>query len=100
MNKTVKYLYAVVSGVLLALPWYEWGTGWFLFIGFIPLLMLESNLAAEKKKPNFTVLKYGAITFLTWNFLATWWIKNASFAGMLAAVFVTSFLMLLAFFLF
>ncbi len=86
--------YAVFSACLLTLGWYEWGSGMFLLIGFIPLLLaIDSAGDSRLKILRGKVILFSAITFLTWNLLATWWIKNASFAGLIAAMVVTSFLM-------
>lgn len=72
--------------------WYEWGTGFSAFLAFVPLLMIIENLA-EQKKAGRKVFLLVSLTFLIWNFGNAWWIKNASFAGMLAAVFLTTFFM-------
>lgn len=99
-NKKQEYLLAILSGLILALPWYKHFSGVLLFIGFIPLLWVENHIASTYKKPKGRVFLLALVTALTWNITATWWIYNASFAGLLSAVIVSSLFMTIAFFLF
>jgi apolipoprotein N-acyltransferase len=95
MKKPHKIALSFLSGIILSLGWYESGSGLFLLVGFIPLLLLEDQIIydSNKKKKSSSVFLYASLAFLTWNLIATWWIKNASFAGMIAAVIVSSFFM-------
>ncbi len=101
-KKTAKTYLSILSGTILSLGWYEWGSGLFLLIAFVPLLMLEETIASDPslRKKNSTTFFYALLSFLVWNLLATWWIINASFAGMLAAVIVSSFFMSVPFWLY
>lgn len=79
--------------------WYKWGSGIVLFIAFVPLLIMEQDLLKKKGKA------YGrfwlpALAFLVFNILTTWWVKNASFAGLLVALAVNTFMMSMPFWLF
>lgn len=102
MKKSHKLLLCVLSGILLSFGWYEWGTGLSLFIAFIPLLFVEEFISLEQNpdKKRSSAFLYGSLTFLVWNAIDTWWIKNASFAGMLAAFVLTTFLMAVPFWLY
>jgi apolipoprotein N-acyltransferase len=99
MNLIQKLLYALISSLFLSIAWYEWGSGLFLLVAFIPLLLVEDAISNEnlKGKKNGSVFLYASLTFLFWNILTTWWIKNASFVGLVAAVLVTTLLMSVAF---
>ena len=98
MNRLHRFLYTVVSAILFSAAWYEWGTGLFLLLAFIPLLFLEDHLSLTTRKGVYrSVFLYASLTFLLWNILTTWWIKNASFVGLIAAVLVTTLLMSVAF---
>ena len=93
------YFPALLTGILLTPAWYSMGTGVILFVAFIPLLYLEDRVSLDEK-PGRKVFRYAFVAFFTWNLLTTWWIKNASFAGMSVAVLLNSFLMTLPFWLF
>jgi len=92
-------LLSVLSGILLTPAWYSFGSGLFLFVAFIPMLFMEKELMKIKKR-SFAYYWVPFAGFLVFNILSTWWIKNASFAGMLAAIIINSLLMSLAFWLF
>lgn len=94
MSKFQGILLSLASALLLSLGWYEWGSGLFLLIGFIPLLLVIDEISDKQLRvPQIQILLFASITFVMWNLLTTWWIKNASFPGMIAAVLVTSALM-------
>ncbi len=96
-----RILLSVSSGLLLSFGWYEWGTGLVLLVGLIPLLIIEENLTSGNvKSPNSSIFLYASVAMLSWNLFATWWIKNASFAGLMAAVLVSSFYMAITFVLY
>lgn len=100
LHKKLLIPYCFLSAILLSLGWYEWGSGLFLFIGFIPLLFVEEYFYQNKNKPSFKVWLLSGLTFLLWNTMTCWWIYNASFAGLLSAVIVNSLLMATTFWLF
>ena len=102
MQKYHKLLLSFLSGLILSLGWYEWGSGLFLLIEFIPLLFVEEKISnnLQLKKKGSTTFLCGSIAFLTWNIIDTWWVKNASFAGMVAAMLVSTFFMSIPFWLY
>jgi len=100
MKFTTKFLLSVLSGFLLSLGWYEWGSGLFLFSGLIPLMFVEEYVPSGKKGAEKQVFLFASLSFFVWNILATWWIKNASLAGLAAAVIVTAFYMSVPFWLY
>ncbi|MBK7028154.1 MAG: apolipoprotein N-acyltransferase [Bacteroidales bacterium] len=94
MKRYQKLLLSILSGVLLALGWPEHGFPLLLFVGFIPLLVIE-NQHLENKSENgaFGIYGYGFIAFAIFNILTTYWIYNSAFVGIVAAVLLNSFLM-------
>ena len=91
---------SILSGLLLVPAWYEAGTGLILLFAFIPLLFLEDYFFENKSehRPHKAFL-YAIITFFTWNLAATWWLWNATPAGMFAAIIINTSLMSLTFWL-
>lgn len=90
---------SLLSSLLLSPAWYSWGSVMVLFIAFVPFLFVEKILS-EGKKPGLNVFLYSILTFSIWNLLTTWWIKNATFPGMIVAVLVNTLLMSFTFWLF
>ncbi len=94
-----KLTYCVLSGLLLALAWPTYGFPLLLFVGFVPLLLVEYQLLQENKK-SILVLGYAFTAFLVWNSITTFWIYYSTAFGMVFALLVNSLLMSLVFFLF
>ncbi len=99
MSRKQQLFLCILSGLLFVPAWYTWGSGLFLFTAFIPLLFVEADMV-ERKAKGSSWFWYPFLAFVIWNLLATWWVKNASFPGMLFAVALNSFLMAIAFWLF
>jgi apolipoprotein N-acyltransferase len=95
------FLYSVFTGLLLAPAWYQWGTGLILLIALVPLLSVEDYLYQERvqHRPHKFLL-YSFLSFFIWNTLTTWWIWNATEAGMFLAIIINSILMSLTMWLF
>lgn len=96
--------FPLISSILFIPAWYEWGSGLFLLIAFVPLfLFVEKNFKSQKSTRR--VFLFTLLAFITWNIGDTWWIRNAlvnnepSYAGVSAAVLITSLLMSFAFWL-
>jgi apolipoprotein N-acyltransferase len=92
---------SVLSGLLLIPAWYQFGTGLILLFAFIPLLSVEDYLFENKTehRPHKAFL-YAALAFFIWNAGTTWWLWNASPAGMILAFTINTLLMSLIFWLF
>jgi len=101
MSKSKLVLFSILSGLLLTPAWYSWGSGIFLLVALVPMLIVENELNAHpekyKKKLSFWIPFLG---FAVFNILTTWWIKNASLPGMIVAVLLNSTLMSTVFYLF
>lgn len=101
LTKTHKYLLSTLSGVLLTLSWLENGLPFLILFAFVPLFIIEYNHFLKKdENHSFDVVKYAAIAFAIWNTITTFWIKNAAWVGLIAAVVVNTLFMSLAFWLF
>ncbi|MFP4060689.1 MAG: apolipoprotein N-acyltransferase [Bacteroidales bacterium] len=101
MKKEKRIFFAVLSGVLLSAGWYEWASGLILLFALVPLLHVENYLVKNKDDfKSVAAFGYAFITFITWNILTTWWIINASFAGLLMAILINTSLMSAVFWIF
>ncbi len=101
MNKSKLIQLSVLSGLLMIPAWCKTGTGLILLFAFIPLLFIEDYLYENKvnHRPHKAFL-YAALTFLVWNAGTTWWLWNASIAGMFLAFFINTLQMSVIFWLF
>jgi len=94
MKRSQLFLLAIISSVLLSLPWYQQFSGLLLSIAFVPLLIIEDHLFQNRQK-NKSIVFYGyaALTIGIWNILTTYWVYNAALAGVIAAVLVNTFVL-------
>ena len=99
LKRKHRLLIALVSGVLLWLPWTEFSLGWILFFAFVPLLFLEDHICEHHHKAR-RVLGNTYIAFFIWSLLSLWWIYNAAFIGAAAAVVIGGFFITIPFYLF
>ena len=60
-------------------------------IGLVPLLLLEDKISKTKKWRNWQVFGIAYLFFAVFNFSTIWWVKNASWIGVVASVIVNSF---------
>lgn len=72
-------LLALISGVLLAIAWPTYGIPFFIFFAWVPLLMMEHNIAkfSDIKKKRLAVFCFSYLTFLIWNWVTTGWLYNS-----------------------
>ncbi len=95
------FLYALLSGILLALAWPTYGFPLLLFFGFVPLLFAEfsiRNSTTTAKKWKIFGLSY--LSFLIWNLVTTYWLYFSTPFGGIFAITVNSLLMSLVFLLY
>jgi apolipoprotein N-acyltransferase len=91
---------SVFSGILLGLAWIPGSTGLILLFAFVPLLLVDFYYYENRKVyKSYNIFWNAALAFFIWNIIATWWIKNASFVGLVMAVVVNTLLMALIFWL-
>ena len=86
------YLLASVSAVLLSLGFPPFPLTFFLFIGFVPLLIALSNLKEVSRWHRFLLLYH---TFILWNIFSTYWVANTAYAAGIFANSVNALLMTL-----
>ena len=80
---TAHILLAVFSGGMLTAAWPTWGIAPLVFIGFVPLLLIEGRVAQGEKGKLFWL---SFLAFLIWNVATTWWVWNATPAAIAAWV--------------
>lgn len=101
MNKNkwyIKLALSVLSGVLLALPWYAHGFVFLVFFALIPLFSLSEISLREGKRNAFgrgILLFYPA--FFVFNLITTYWIAYCTLPGAAAAVIANALLQTLTF---
>lgn len=99
MNSRQRLYFSILSGLLFIPAWFTFKNfGIILFFAFIPMLFVQEDLLQKNKKSKaFFWLPF--LSFLVWNIGSTWWIKNASFGGLIVALIVNSTMMTLPFWL-
>ena len=98
---TKNFLLALISGLLLAFSWPTYGFVFFIFIGFVPLLVAEKTIReSQVKRKGFKVFITAYTGFLIWNIITTWWIWNSTAVGAIFALVVNSLLMAFVFILY
>ena len=72
-------LYAIASGLLLALGWPSNGFPILLFFGFVPLLFAENKIAqmTDVKRKGWKVFGLAYLAFFIWNAIGIWWLHYA-----------------------
>ena len=101
MKKPTRFILVILSSILLSLPWFQQFSGIIIIIAFIPLLFLEDYIYKTRtvNKP-IVLIAYSSLAFCIWNILTTYWIYNAAFIAVLAAVIVNTILFTTIFWLF
>jgi apolipoprotein N-acyltransferase len=81
-------LLSILSGLLFAFSWPETGGLTFLiFFAFVPLLYIEELVASNPDTYRSRHLFFCSyVSFILWNLISTWWVKNASFGGAVMAI--------------
>jgi apolipoprotein N-acyltransferase len=98
LRKIHLLLLSLLSGVILSLGWPERGFPGLLFLGFVPLLIVEDQMIRYPERfIKFSLLFYSYPGFLLWNLLTTWWIVNSTFVGALMAIVLNSLFMAIVF---
>lgn len=60
-------------------------------IGLVPLLLIEDEISKNKTWRKWRVFGCAYLFFAAFNFFTIWWVKNASWIGVIASVVVNSF---------
>jgi len=72
-----------LSAGLLSAAWPTWGFAPLIFIGLVPLLLMEDRIAQGGRGKLFWL---SFLAFLIWNVVTTWWVWNATPAAIAAWV--------------
>ena len=93
-NSILTYIGLVILGAgILYLAWPPLHLNFLVFLGFVPLLMMEDALSRHYQKSGFRVFLISFFTFLLWNIFTTWWIWFASEGGAVLAILCNALLM-------
>lgn len=92
-------LLSISAGLLLALAWVSPWFLPFLFIAFVPLLLLENTLK-DSRWNKISVFFYSYLSFFLWNSISCWWIGVPSLSAAFYYFFENSLFMSLTFLLF
>jgi apolipoprotein N-acyltransferase len=102
LTRLKRYLFSITAGLLLGVAWPFTGSLFpLLFVGLVPLLLLENYF--YKNKERFSAGKVWSqayLAFFVFNCVSGWWIYYASGTGLLMAVLLNSFFMATVFWLY
>lgn len=94
-------LMSTISGVLLSVGFPPIPMTMLMFLGWVPLLMVENEISQERDSPSkallFPYLYHG---FVVWNVLTTYWVANTAFIAGIVAIWLNSLFMAVPFLLF
>lgn len=94
MKRYQLLLLSVVSGLILSAGWPANGFAPLLFLGFVPLLLIENHFRENRAENSpFSIFWYIFPAFVIWNILTTYWIYNSTLEGAIAAIFLNSLFM-------
>ena len=93
---------STLSGILLGVGFPDIiPVPWLMFIGFVPLLIVEREVAeARKGAARGEVMRYAYNTFVLWNVITTYWVANTAFVAGVFAIWVNALLMCIPFVLY
>ena len=87
-------LLSSLTGVLLAIGFPTSPFTLVMFIGFVPLLIVEQLISEEREGPNKKrVFGYSYNAFVIWNILTTYWVGNTAYIGGVVAILVNALFM-------
>lgn len=91
----------ILSPLCLSLAWYLPWAFLLLFIGFVPLILLEKRIREQNLRfPKVAFFGYVYMCLLIWNTATTWWVWNSSVGGAIGMLLTNTFLMSLPWILF
>ncbi len=90
-----------LAGILLSLAWPVDGFPGLLFIGFIPILLIEDYIFDHRNDfGRISVFFLTFPAFLIWNILTTWWIWDSTAVGAILAIVLNSIFMAMVMYIF
>lgn len=101
MNRITKILLSALSGILLAPAYYQWGTGFIMFIGLIPLMLVEDDHYKRRHElKTGKITGYAVITFMLFTVLTVAWVRFSTPIALVASLIVNTSFMAVPFILF
>jgi len=101
MKRLHKILLSLLSGLLLTAGWPERGFPFLLFLGFVPLLVVEYEQWKNRENNHASgIIPYIVLSISTWVLLTTWWVYISTPIGIVATILVNTSLVGGAFYLF
>ncbi len=92
---------ATLSGVLLAAGFPPSPLTPLMFIGWVPLLMVEHEISKDQSNVGkWGLMGYTYLMFVVWNVLTTWWVGNTAFVAGIVAIWLNSLFMTVPFLVF
>ncbi len=93
---------STLSGALLSLGFPPLPFTFLMFVGWVPLLLVEHEISQQEKGSvgRWALWGYAYHTFVLWNILTTWWVGNTAFAAGIVAIWLNAFFMSAPFLLF
>ena len=96
-----RFVLSVLSAVLMWIAWPTLSVTIALFFGLVPLLFVERGIRLDDSgHKGRRLFLWSWFSFILWTLLTNWWIYNAHWSGMVAAMFVNGTLMALVWWLF
>ena len=86
---------ALVSGLLLGIPWTFPPLFILIFIAWLPLFRLEEEIRHSRNR--YALFNYAFAGFFLWNILGSWWISQAQWLGAILIILANSLLQALVF---
>ncbi len=98
MKRYLNFSLSILSGLLFGLGWPPNGIPYILFIAFVPLLLLEDNIAKDLGgAKTWRVMGHAYLSFIVWHIISVWWIWNASDYGAIMAILLNASFMAITF---
>ena len=92
---------STLSGVLLAAGFPPSPLTPLMFIGWVPLLMVEHEISNDQANVGkWGLMGYTYLMFVVWNVLTTWWVGNTAFVAGIVAIWLNSLFMCVPFLVF
>lgn len=95
MNKNIQL--AILSGILLGLPFVFPFLFFLAFFAWLPLLYLEE--ASQKHYNPYFLFNHAFLSFAIWNTLAYWWVAQAQVIGVILIIILNSLVLATVFWL-
>lgn len=90
---------STLTGVILSLGFPPLPLTFLMFVGFVPLLLVEDEVK-DLPKSLVKLLPFAYNAFVIWNILTTFWVANTAFVAGIVAIWLNAFFMCIPFLLF